>query len=95
MPKCLIKARDPRLHWINVAALGFLTTGPIPVDTFTTDPILEGIPKVALPFQHATKEEATSLQPAIKEEEEGEVLEVVEVTDSKHKICHFQLATIS
>ena len=59
-PRCLIKARDPRLHWISVAALGFLTTGPIPEDTLTTNPIPESIPKVALPFQHATEEEATS-----------------------------------
>ena len=27
-PKCVIKARDPRLHWISVAAPNFLLTGP-------------------------------------------------------------------
>ena len=55
VPRCLIKARDPRLHWNSVTALGFLTTGLIPEDTLTIDPIPEGIPKVALPFQHATE----------------------------------------
>ena len=29
-PKCVIKARDPHLQRISVAALGFLITGPIP-----------------------------------------------------------------
>ena len=87
--RCLIKARDPRLHWNSVTALGFLTTGLIPEDTLTIDPIPEGIPKVALPFQHATEEEATSSQPATKEEEEGEELEVVEVTDFEDKFAIF------
>ena len=49
-PKRVIKAKDPRLHRISIAALGFLTTGPIPKGTLTTDPIPEGIPKVALPL---------------------------------------------
>ena len=47
----------------------------------TTDPILEGIPKVALPPQHTTGE-ATSSHLAITEEEEKEE-EVVEVSDSE------------
>ena len=29
-PKCVIKAKDPRLQRINVAAPGFLLSGPIP-----------------------------------------------------------------
>ena len=65
--KCVIKAKDPRLHWISVAASGFLTTGPTPEGTFTTNPILEGIPKVALPFQSTAEEKATLSQPMIKE----------------------------
>ena len=76
--KCVIKARDPCLHRINVATLGFLTTGPIPEGILTTTPIPEGIPRVALPFQRAAKEEATPSQPLSKEEEE-----VVEVSDSE------------
>ena len=47
--KCIIKAKDPCLHWISVAAPGFLTIGPIPKGMLTTNPIPEGIPKVALP----------------------------------------------
>ena len=50
VPKCLIKAKDPLLHRISVAALGFLTMDPILKGTLTTDPIPEGIPKVALPL---------------------------------------------
>ena len=49
VPKCVIKARDPRLHRISIAAPGFLLTSPIPESTLTTEPIPEGIPKVALP----------------------------------------------
>ena len=80
-PKCVIKAKDPRLHRISVATPGFLTTSPIPVGTLTTDPIPEIIPKVALPPQYTTGE-ATLSYPTITKEEEKEE-EVVEVSDSK------------
>ena len=39
VPKCVIKAGDPRLQWISVVALGFLIAGPIPEGTLATDPI--------------------------------------------------------
>ena len=78
-PKCVIKARDLRLHQISVVTPSFLTTGPISEGTLTTNPILKGIPKVALPFQHATEEEATSSQPSTKGEER-----IVKVFDSKN-----------
>ena len=29
-PKCVIKAKDPRLHLINIAMPGFLNLGPKP-----------------------------------------------------------------
>ena len=45
-PKCVIKAKDPHLQRISVAALGFLTTGSIPEGTLATDPIPKGIPRV-------------------------------------------------
>ena len=70
-PKGIIKAKDPRLHQISVA-------GPIPECVLTTNPIPEGIPKVALPFQQAAKEEATPSQPANKEKEE-----VVDISESE------------
>ena len=48
-PKNIIKAKDPRLHQINVAMLGFLT-GPPP----------ERSHQVELPNQRATEEEVIS-----------------------------------
>ena len=76
--KCVIKARDPRLQWINVAAPRFLLFGPVPKGMFTTEPIPEGIPRVALPPQQ-TNLAATSSPPTNIEEEE----KVVELFDSK------------
>ena len=78
-PKHVIKVKDPRLHRISIAALGFLTTGPIPEGTLTTDPIPEGIPKVALPLQYTTGENTP--HPAITKEEEVKEEELVEVSD--------------
>ena len=73
-PKCVTKAKDPRLHQINVAALGFFTTGPVPEGIHVTTPILEGIPKVgALPSHPVIKEE--------KEEEEERIVEVSNFED--------------
>ena len=80
-PKCVIKAKDPYLQRINIAAPGFLITGPIPEGTLSTSSKPEGIPKVALPPQH-TVEEGTSSHPSIiKEEEEKEVVEVSDFED--------------
>ena len=59
VPKCVIKAKDLHLHRISVVVPSVLSA----------DPILEGIPKIALPSQCAVKEEATSSQPSTKEEE--------------------------
>ena len=74
---------------ISVAALGFLSTGLIPKRTLATTPILEGIPRVALPFQRVAKE-AISSQPTTKEEEEEEEeKDVVEVTDSEDEFAIF------
>ena len=86
VPKCIIKAKDPRLHRINVTVPGFLLPEgtPIPEGALVTQPIPEGIPKVAFPFQHTTSE-TTSSQPTNKEEdeEEGEKeKDVVDVSDS-------------
>ena len=75
MPKCVIKARDPRLHQISVAAPGYLTTGPILEGILSTNPIPEGIPKV----------EASSSRSIIKEKEKKQEKEekIVEVSDSE------------
>ena len=45
-PKCVIKAKDPRLQRISVAAPGFLFLGPKPKGVQVKTPIFEGIPKV-------------------------------------------------
>ena len=76
-PKCVIKAKDPQVHWINVMTPGFLLPGPIPEGMLTTDPIFEGIPKVALPLQQITGVSISS-RPTNTEQED-----VVEVLDSK------------
>ena len=57
------------MHQISVVVPGFLIT----------DPILEGIPKIALSSQCAVEEEATASQSMTKEEEE-----TVEVFDSEN-----------
>ena len=89
-PKCFIKANDPYLHRISVAVLGFLLlegvlvlggmliTKPILVDTLSTEPILEGIPKVTLPLQQSTGVATSSCPTNIEEEE------VVKVPDSEY-----------
>ena len=56
---------------------GFLLPGPIPEGMLTTDPIFEGIPKVALPLQQITGVSISS-RPTNTEQED-----VVEVLDSK------------
>ena len=79
--KCVIKAKDSRLHQISVAIPGFLITGAIPEGTLATDLIPEGIQKVALPPQYTAEEEATPSQPTIVGEEE--VVKVSDFEDSK------------
>ena len=76
------------LHRISVDALGFLISGSILEGTFTTNPILEGIPKVALPPQYKVKK-ATSSHPATTKEEEEEEEEIVEVSKSEDEFDVF------
>lgn len=88
--KSVIKARDPRLHRINVATPSFPITGPVPEGMLTTDLIPESILKVALPPPH-TIEEATSSNPTItkEEEEEEKEEEVVEISDFEDEFEFF------
>ena len=58
--KCVIKAKDPRLHLINVAISGFLNPGLRPQGVLKVEPIL----------QYKAKNETTPSQPAVKGEEE-------------------------
>ena len=64
----MIKTKDPWLHQINIAILGFLT-GPPPKVTH----------QVKLPSQRSAEKEATSSHLALEEE----AVKVVEVSDSK------------
>ena len=79
--KCLMKAKDPRLHQINVATPGFLTINLI----------LGGVLEVILPLQYTTRE-ATSSHPGIKEEKEEEI---VDVSDSEYDFKVFNLLSSS
>ena len=87
-PKCIIKAKDPCLHRTSVAAPGFLISCLILEGTLVTNPIPEGIPKIALPPQY-TAEEAISSHPTITKEEEEKEEEVVEVSDSEDEFDVF------
>ena len=83
MPKCVIRARDPRLHHISVAYKGFVVPEgiPLPKDTSCTKPL----------FVAAISTGASSSQPVLREEEveekeeeeeeEEEEKEVVELSD--------------
>ena len=85
-PKCVIKAWDPRLQRINVAASGFLLSGPILEGAVTIEHIPEGISMVASPLSKVTGI-ATSSRIANTEEEE-----VVDVPDSEDKFEVFNRA---
>ena len=63
-PKCVIKARDPRLHCINVAYEGFVVPEgiPIPKGTPLTQPLVVATPLVG----------KSSSPPVPQEKEEGE-----------------------
>ena len=73
-PKNIIKAKDPRLHQINVAMPGFLIGPP-----------LEGTHQVELPNQRATEEEVISSD-STQEEEATRVFEVVDSEEEDFEI---------
>ena len=78
-PKCVIRARDPRLHRISVTVLGFLLPGPKVEGAEITTLIPEGIPKARVLSQQRTVE-ATTLS-RLADIEEGEMLEVADSED--------------
>ena len=78
-PKCVIRARDPRLHRISVTVLGFLLPGPKVEGVEITTLIPEGIPKAGVLSQQRTVE-ATTLS-RLADVEEGEMLEVADSED--------------
>ena len=78
-PKCVIRARNPRLHQISVAVPGFLLLSPKVEGVEITTPIPEGIPKAGVSSQQRIAESTTSSR--LVDIEEGEVLEVVDSKD--------------
>ena len=70
-PKCVIRAKDPRLHLINVVVLSFLNPGSRPQGVLKVEPIL----------QYKAEDEATPSQPTVKGEEEEKVVEVLDSED--------------
>ena len=79
--KCVIKAKDPRLHRISVVAPGFLIIGPVPEGTLATILILEGT-LATTPIPEGIPRVAT-------EEEEEEDRGVVELTNSEDELVVF------
>ena len=75
----MIKAKDPRIHLINIVVLSFLNPSPAP----------KGVQQVEPLPPYTAEDEATPSQPTIKEEEEEEEEEVVEVSDSKDEFKVF------
>ena len=73
-PRCVIKAKDPRLHRISVAYEGFVVPKGIPIPEST--PFTQPLPV-------ATLSTGISLPlPVIQEKEEGEEEGFVDLTDS-------------
>ena len=73
-PRCMIKAKDPRLHRISVAYEGFVVPEgiPIPESTPLTQPLPVATPSTGI----------SSPPPIPQEKEEGEEEGFVAVTDS-------------
>ena len=85
-PKCVIKAKDPRLHRISVAYEGFIVPKgvPIPKGTPFTQPFFVGILLVeASPSQPIVKEEEEEeeKEEEVKEKEPGEIVDLSDTQD--------------
>lgn len=87
-PKCVIKANDPRLHWISVVVPGFLLPSPKPEGVQAVTPIFKGIPKVEVSSSYSVIEEG-------KEEKEEEREKIVKVSNSKDDFDVFDQALSS
>ena len=71
VPRCMIRAKDPRLHRISVAYEGFVVPKGIPLPTSTpfTQPLPVAILSAGVPSP------SSILQEGVKEEEEQEEIE--------------------
>ena len=81
-PKCVIKARDPRLHRISVAYEGFVVLEGIP--------ILEGTPLTQPLFVAISSVGTFSSQPVPQEEEEEEEKEEEGFVDLTNSLDEFE-----
>ena len=80
-PKCVIRARDPRLHHFGVAFKGFIVLEgiPLPQDTSRIEPLFVAVVSAGASSSQPTLREEEVEE---KEEEEEEEEEFVELSDS-------------
>ncbi|KAL0014907.1 hypothetical protein SO802_001976 [Lithocarpus litseifolius] len=83
-PKCVIKARDPRLRQISVAAPGFLLPVPVPGEALATTPIFDGIPIKPEASRASHPSAAEEFRPEIPSSQRGEegVVDILESEDA-------------
>ena len=74
--KCVIKAKDPHLHWINVAILGFLIIDP------RSQGVLKVEPLPPYKAEHVATPSRPVIQKAEEEKEEGEKEQVFKTLGS-------------
>ena len=82
-PKCVIRARDPRLHRISVAYKGFVIPEgiPLPKDTSCTKPLFVAAISIGASSSQPVLREEEVEEKEEEEEEEEEEKEVVELSD--------------
>lgn len=87
-PKCVTKAKDPRLQCIRVAHEGFLIPKGILIfeGTTFTEPLFVGIPSVGASSSQPIAEE----QEEEKEEKEKEIEEFINLSDSEEEFEVFR-----
>ena len=100
-PKCVIRARDPRLHRISVAYKGFIVLEGIPLPQYTSriEPLfVANVLAGASSSQLTLREEEVEEKEEEEEREEGEEEnpeEVVELSDSSDDFWIFYQTTHS
>ena len=90
-PKCVIRARDPRLHHISIAYKGFVIPEgiPLPKDTSRTKPLFVAAISIGASSSQPVLREEEVEEKEEDEEEEEEEEEVVELSDSSDKFGIF------
>ena len=82
-PKCVIRARDPRLYRISVAFKGFVVPEgiPLPPDTSRTEPLFVADVSAGASSSQLTLREEEVEEREEEEEEEEEVVELSDFSD--------------